>query len=223
MTEQQFEQLTQRLKASAKQSPESLDQAILANANAVAEQNQRQVTATKPKKTSWISNLFQTTFAQSAFVSVALTVAVFATLALLIKPDQQESTLASDSKNIEFDLVRQSPNESTGLEINRPKVDALRPQIAMPQTQQARDQILAQMPLPDVQALLDEMDFSAQHDRQLTQSMISLAMDDIRVLIDNQNLEGARVRYARLIESCESCPLPNTLEALLIVGSQEST
>ena len=226
MTEQQFEQLKQRLDASATQSPASLDDTILAKAEVVAEQNQNQeiVSNTRSEKTSWLLNFFQTTFAQSAFVSIALTAAVFATLALLIKPaHQEESTITFESNKIEFDLVHESTNGLNGLQNDHMKTKVLIPTIEMPQTQQGRDQILAQMPLPNVQVLLDEMDFAAQHERELTHSVISLAMEDIRVMIDNNNLNGARVRYARLKESCASCPLPSSLEALLIVTSQEST
>ena len=228
MTEQQFEQLKQRLDASAKQSPSSLDDAILSNANMTIEQNKfkqgkGQSSDTRFQKKSWLFGFLQTTFAQSAFVSIVLTAAVFVVLALLIKPDVKDSILVVDSNQVEFELLGQALHEPKPLQADQSETTLSIAEIDMPQTQQGRDLILAQMSLLDVQALLDEMTFAEHQDRQFTQSMLSLAMKDIRVMIDNENLNGARVRYARLKESCASCLLPDSLEALLINASQGST
>jgi len=221
MTEQQFKQLKQRLDASAKQSPTSLDDTILSNANMAAEQSKLKKCKDKTlssnislEKNALFSDLLQTTFAQSAFISISLTIAVFTVLALLIKPDVEDSTVVSDSKEVGFKLIGQTTLESNVSQVyqaqtNQSQVNVLIEPIDMPQTQQGRDQILAQMPLPDVQVLLE--------------SMLSLAMKDIRIMIDNENLNGARIRYARLKENCATCPLPKSLEALLIHASQEST
>jgi len=235
MTEKQLEKLKQHLDVTNKQSPTLLDEAILAQAKVAAEkrqleqtQEQEPTTNTSSGNKSWLSSLFQTTFAQSAFVSVVLTVSVFTALALLIKPQHQEPLVISETKNIEFDLVQKpslgtSRSHENNSKNKRLQLSEYMAQVKMPETQQGRDQILAQMPLPDVQTLLDEMEFSAQQDRQLTKSLISLAMEDIRVMIDMKNLNEARVRYARLKDNCVSCPLPDSLEALLIVVSQGST
>ena len=235
MTEQQFKQLKQRLDASAKQSPTSLDDTILSNASMAAEQSKLKQSKDKTlssnislEKNALFSGFLQTTFAQSAFISISLTIAVFTVLALLIKPDVEDSTVVSDSKEVGFKLIGQTTLESNVSQVyqaqtNQSQVNVLIESIDMPQTQQGRDQILAQMPLPDVQVLLDEMVFSVHQDREFVQSMLSLAMKDIRIMIDNENLNGARIRYARLKENCATCPLPKSLEALLIHASQEST
>ena len=228
MTEQQFEKLKQSLDKTAKPSPSALDDAIFSIAKSQIEQNLSKepvddLSDSKREKSSWFLAFFQTSFAQSVFVSVALTVAVFGVLAFLITPEQHEPSVVSDSKHIEFDLVAQTQSVSKVAKYRDSLAYFQSLSVEMPQTQQGRDAILANTPLPDVQVLLDEMNFSADQDLLFTESVISLAMKDIRILIDDNNLEGARVRYARLKGNCASCPLPESLEALLIVTSLEST
>jgi len=209
MTEQQFKQLKQRLDASAKQSPTSLDDTILSNANMAAEQSKLKKCKDKTlssnislEKNALFSDLLQTTFAQSAFISISLTIAVFTVLALLIKPDVEDSTVVSDSKEVGFKLIGQTTLESNVSQVyqaqtNQSQVNVLIEPIDMPQTQQGRDQILAQMPLPDVQVLLGEMEFSVHQDREFAQSMLSLAMKDIRIMIDNEKKIAQLARCLR--------------------------
>ena len=147
----------------------------------------------------------QTTTAQSAFVSIVLTVFVFIGLALMIKPEQQnnEQWSESESKSIRFEF--EPTNQSDSIVKNEKMILSSeqyllqQKQIQMPTTQQGRDQVLAQMSLPDIPTLLDEMNISERDDHEFTKSLISIAMQDIRFMIDNQNLNEARVRYLSLI------------------------
>ena len=234
MTDEQFERLKHHLDASSKQTPSSLDKTILSAAkkqtNVVKEgENSDTSKGSVNKLKAYLFGLMQTTTAQSVFVSVVLTVFVFIGLALMIKPEQQnnEQWSESESKSIRFEF--EPTNQSDSIVKNEKMILSSeqyllqQKQIQMPTTQQGRDQVLAQMSLPDIPTLLDEMNISERDDHEFTKSLISIAMQDIRFMIDNQNLNEARVRYARLKQSCSSCPLPDSLEALMLMSSPSPT
>ena len=234
MTDEQFERLKHHLDASSKKTPSSLDSTILSAAkqqiNVVKESEGKDLSKGSVNKLkAYLLGLMQTTTAQSAFVSVALTVFVFIGLALMVSPKQQSEPQlsASESKSIKFEF--ESANHSDSIvkekksQLSSEQYLSQQKQIQMPTTQQGRDQILAQMSLPNIQSLLDDMNITERDDHEFTKSLISIAMQDIRFMIDNQNLNEARVRYARLKQSCSSCPLPDSLEALMLMSSPSPT
>ena len=230
MTEQQFERLKQHLDASSKQTSVDLDKSILHAAMQRAEQNETQQPdeGKNTKKRlgnqlhNWLSGWLQTTAVQSAVVSVALTVFVFVGLALTIKPEQQTTISNSESMAFTFNSTDQLDDKTQRNDDVKALIQKVEP-LQMPVTQQGRDQILAQMSLPDVQTLLEAMEFEQHDDRQSAESVISIAMQDIRIMIENQNLNGARVRYAGLKQRCAKCSLPESLEALLLTTPQNTT
>ena len=92
-----------------------------------------------------------------------------------------------------------------------------------PQTLSARDQILAEMKLPNTAEILASLKFDVQQDRNLAEASINIAMTDIRQLIGVGQLSKARQRYAELRTMCANCTLPDTLEMLVIDANKNST
>ena len=203
MTEHQLNRLKQHLDSSSESTPSNLDNDILKVAQQQLEQN------TENKQThSWLNRLIKSNFAQAGLASVALTMLFFVSFALLVKPNSSPS-IESESYVIEFEHGKKAPQTAI-----KNSSEHIVEELEMPKTQQGRDQLLAQLALPDVDALLAEMNFD--EDQGHVKSLINIAMSDIRFMLDNDRFDNARLRYAQLKQRCEDCPLPDTLEALLI-------
>ena len=209
MTEHQLNRLKKHLDSSAESTPSNLDNDILKAAQLKLEQN------TENKQThSWLNRLIKSSFAQAGLVSVALTMLFFVSFALLVKPNSSPN-IKSESYVIEFEHGKKAPQTAI-----KNTSEYIVDELEMPETQQGRDQLLAQVALPDVDALLAEMGFD--EDQGHEKSLINIAMSDIRFMLDNDRFDNARLRYAQLKQRCEDCPLPDTLEALLINSFQGS-
>ena len=221
MTEQQFEKIKALLDASTPlQTSSKLDNKILSMAAQQVDQDKQQqargqMSAGSYKKVlSWLQKLTQNGIAQAAVLSTALTLVVFVGMAQLFKIEQGPSFVASEQTTVEFEVSSKRVDETAPVRtaIALPTIE-----FEMPETQQARDQILANMPLPDINSLLNDIVLQDSSDRQFTQSVVSIAMKDIRFMLDNGQLNDARVRYARLKEHCPECELPDSLEALVVI------
>ena len=211
MTEQQLNRLKQHLDSSAELTPSNLDNDILKAAQQQLGQN------TENKQTnSWINRLIKSSFAQAGLVSVGLTMLFFVSFALLVKPNSSPS-IESESYVIEFEYGKKAPQTAI-----KNTSEHIVEELEMPKTQQGRDQLLAQLTLPDVDELLAGIGFEDHQDHAHTKSLINIAMSDIRFMLDNDRFDNARLRYAQLKQRCEDCPLPDSLEALLINSFQGS-
>ena len=226
MTEQQFEKIKELLDASKPaQSSTELDNKILTMAAQQLDQDKQQqvrgqIFAGSFKKVlSWLQKFTQNGIAQAAVLSTALTLVVFVGMAQLLKVEQGSSFTASEQTTLEFKVSSKIVNETLPA---RTKVALPTIEFEMPETQQARDQILASMPLPDINSLLNDVVSQDSRDRQFTQSVVSVAMKDIRFMLDNGQLDDARVRYAKLKKRCTECSLPDTLEALVVIANYSS-
>ena len=76
--------------------------------------------------------------------------------------------------------------------------------------------------LPDTEELLAGLVFSPTADQNSVRNSIALAMDEIRFLLLDGEIDNARSRYALLKENCSDCDLPDTLEALVLSGPGHS-
>lgn len=220
MTEQQFEKIKSLLDASAPiQSSSELDNKILNAAVQQADLNkQAEMTKQNPTRLveillSWLGNLKQNGFAQAAALSTVLTLVIFVGMAQLLISEQEPSLAVSEQTAIEFEITDAGVNKDSMAMRAVPVTPVV--EFTMPETQKARDQILASMPLPDIQLLLSDTVLSNSNDRQFSESLISIAMTDIRFMLDNGQLDDARVRYATLKDLCVECALPDSLEALV--------
>ena len=228
MTEQQFEKLKTLLNSSrAPENSTELDHKILGAAKYNIERSaHRHEEASESIShtsliASWFARFFQRGLIQSAVLSVTLTLTLFFVLGQILKTDQESSyaknPLRSNENNtgllLDIQLTKQEKNvsDNKGTPIIEAQTTLPEPEVLDP-----RDQILAQMTVPDIQALLNDMNFNQQSDRQFAQSLISLAMNDIQFMLEVGNLDNARQRYAQLKKSCDVCTLPNTLEDLAL-------
>ena len=220
MTEQQFEKIKTLLDASAPiLSSTELDNTILNAAVQQAELN-KQTQAPKQRLNhlsttlvAWLRELHQHSLAQAAVLSTALTLAVFVGMAQLLKSGQAPSLSASEQTTIEFQTSGPDISKDSMAVRTTPVMPIV--EFNMPETQHARDQILANMPLPDIQLLLSDTVLLSTNDRPFAENVISIAMTDIRFMLDNGQLDDARTRYAALKERCAKCALPDSLEALV--------
>jgi len=210
MTEQQIRQLQELLDSSdALENSSELDATILRAAKA----NVRNADTNRFSSLSIFGLISPSVFTAVA-ASLVLTVGVFIMMSQVIITDKELKVVKDSPMPVELEF---SPNKVTdkvdpARALNRPRTVAQTPTSSM----QARDQILADMSLPDVRQVISTMEFSLDADRALAQQSLQLAMNDIRSMIGQGRLNNARQRYERLRESCEVCTLPNTLEALVL-------
>lgn len=226
MTEQQFEKLKQLLDASdAPQNSEALDQTILSAAHQHAAQTKKQQHKQQKQQLahrrfmSWLTNVLQAGLIQAAVLSVTLTLALFFVFGQITQVD--EVTFVADNSLEYHESLRRNPPVASFGQQNNYIQDSFseRPNqsfetVEAPQMVSSREQIVAQMQLPNIQSLLDGMVFEHQTDRQLAESAIALAMNDISFMLNAGDLDTARQRYALLKDTCRVCELPDTLEAL---------
>jgi len=233
MTEQQIENLKQLLSNSeTPDSPSELDNKVLKAARLYSQE----VNNTREKNfLSRIFNAFSPLGKLSAgALSVLLTAAIFLGMNQIIKVDSEfqttEGLLAtSDDGKIELEIIaKESTTNRTISESNlgkpkfEPKIVGTKTEQA-PQRLSARDQILAEMKLPNTAEILASLKFDIQQDRKLAEASINIAMTDIRPLIGVGHLSKARQRYAELRTMCAHCTLPDTLEMLVIDANKNST
>ena len=228
MTEQQFEKLKTLLDSShAPDNSTQLDNKILS----AAKQNIAQPTHNRVQESSksnlrissvsWFARFFQTGLIQSAVLSVTLTLALFFVLGQILKTDPEKSYVKKPVSEYEHssqalsEIQFATQEESVAANLDTP-ITVVNTPLPEPDFSDPRDQILAQMSVPDIQALLNDMNFNQQSDRQFAQSLISLAMSDIQFMLEVGNLDNARQRYAQLKQNCNVCTLPNTLEELAL-------
>lgn len=222
MTEQQFDQMKRLLESSkGEQNSQALDQQILSE----AAENVSSMKTTKSIN-GWFSASFsylrlnslndylQSGFVPSAVVSISLTLAVFFGLGQLlsieITPLKNDQVLTQQQAIVEVD-------KGHAIKTNKKHDIAL---VEKPILGEARAKVIAQMELPDIQSLLNEMTFEQTQDRTLAENAINIAMADIRSMLDLGRIDSARERYALLKLDCFKCSLPDSLDALVSrVGS----
>lgn len=222
MTEQEFEQVKGLLKAApVDENSSSLDEQILS-----AARHHSALASGHVPQGSWLSQFLrseplkalgrflQSGFIPSAAVSLALTVAVFFGFGQLLSIETQPPRLSVH----EVPLIKaQISDDAKQVAI---RVDSKQEIVVVqkPELELAREQIVAQMTLPDIQVLLNTMAFGGVNDRQLAESALRVAMHDIRQLLDRGNVMNARERYAQLRQMCVACTLPDSLEGLALVA-----
>lgn len=207
MTEQQITQFKDLLEKSSlardlEQTSNDLDMKILSAAQA------RDASQVKTPSLS----MFGLPLSVVGMVSLAIlfTVGLFFGMSQMIVPDEQEI------------VVKSSSEKSVGrLVVSDTKVKNLveRPELAAQQdapSKISRDKILMDFDLPATNKLLAQMEFSFERDPTHSQVAIELAMFEINAMIELGTFDSARERYAMLLENCEDCGLPTTLEALVL-------
>jgi len=228
MTEQQFDKLRELLDSSnAPDNSTELDQLILSAAHQHAadtkkeQQKQHKKELAHRRLMSWLTTVLQAGLVQAAVLSVTLTLSLFFVFGQITKVDEVILT-KDNSLNYHESLKERTPVNSYAYK----KPDNLladsfttipKPTLEIneaPHMASSREQVLAQMQTPDIQALLDDMQFEHQTDRQLAESAITIAMSEIKFMLHAGDIETARQRYALLKDMCSVCELPDTLEAL---------
>lgn len=149
-------------------------------------------------------------FISTAALSVLLTTGIIFSLSYVVTNDRildEKRPVASNTtiEEREIDLLNTTP-----VQIKK-QIDLF----DKPITEPARAQILAGMQSSDIAVLLDEMSFAHLDERLLAERAITEAMQDIRFMVMDDQLNSARERYERLRRSCSVCTLPETLEALV--------
>lgn len=215
MTEQQVKKLKDLLDATdAPINSAELDSRIMRAASTQAEQRNRSHRDNKPFLGFMSSSLFT-----AAVLSLLMTAGVFIALSQIVNTGNQSNIAAQSKTAIEINfgsgaaLKAHKPVSSDSTQV-AVRLDELSP--TPTDSSQTRDQILAQMSLPDGQDVLGGMEFLLEADRVLAEQSVQLAMSDIRTMIGQGQLKSARERYERLRQSCDVCSLPSTLEALVL-------
>jgi len=211
MTEQQIKNLQELLNDS---SVEKLDGST---DNDLSELDAKLLNAAKQyvpvKKASYLSILFERfSFRSFGFIN-AMALSVMLTLGLLFVLGQL--TQLDDS------LILASGEIPQGEKVVEKERGQLTKTVILdsaerPVSMNVRDQILLDMKLPDAQILVNEMQFSLADEKQIASVAISNALFDIRLMINDGELNNARQRYERLRKNCVVCVLPNSLEAVVL-------
>jgi len=217
MTEQQIKNLQELLNDS---SVEKLDGST---DNDLSELDGKLLNAAKQyvpgKKASYLSILFERfSFRSFGFIN-AMALSVMLTLGLLFVLGQL--TQLDDS------LILASGEIPQGEKVVEKERGQLTKTVILdsaerPVSMNVRDQILLDMKLPDAQILVNEMQFSLADEKQIASVAISNALFDIRLMINDGELNNARQRYERLRKNCVVCVLPNSLEAVVLNFSPDS-
>jgi len=214
MTERQIENLKKLLMNSkvTEDTPE-LDDKILT----AAKQHAKNLT----RQSNW--SLLQFGTLSSVTLSIAFTVTLFFGLNQILNINAPSEIQAQHNAEVNVALLanKQKATQPSASVITHPnELIKKLGVVSAPEAQPVRDQILAQLELPNTQDILATMSFQLQEDHKLAENSINFAMSDIRQLISGGQLDKARVRYAQLREMCDGCTLPNTLEALVINAHQ---
>lgn len=225
MTEQQIKEIKAWLSASQAQANSAeLDGKILAAAKLRA----AELKALKGERSAFFRPFG---FLATAAMSITLTIGVFLTMSKIIGIEEAPLVLAN--KAVQRNEIVTAEGDSAAKEfvamtndkLIRPDANKL-PALQHPfqgrfqgPLASTKDEIMAELPLPSVNVLLDSMEFSVAVDRSQTQSLLSQAMAEINFMLREGEVIAARKRYERLRQSCTVCKLPSTLEALAQVDS----
>lgn len=212
MTEQQIENL-KKILSTSEQQPNSaeLDDKIMTAAVKYAPIKKRLIDFLR------IENQ-QFNVISSVGLSILLTVALFFSLSFILSKDEisQDQSYIVDRTDFEFQV--EANDHETSIVTSSPIEFIERPISA-----DARDQLLAGMQPLDIKAILDSMEFTHTNDRELAEMAVTQAMNDIRFMVMEGELNNARDRYDRLRRSCSTCTLPETLEALVFNQTSSSS
>lgn len=213
MTEQQIDQLKSLLKESTlanelEQSSKDLDEKLL---RAAQTRNTQQVKAPNVA-------IFGLPFSVLGTVSLAVvfTTGLFLGMSQMILPEERAMVLNGDSKLVAGKLITREAKVKDLIEAPEHAVTSNAP------VKSSRDRILVDFDLPSASELIAQMEFNVEQDRADTQAAIDIAMLEISTMIELGTFDNARERYAMLLESCQPCSLPTTLEALVLDASVPS-
>ena len=232
MTEHQIDKLKMLLDASnaLDNSPE-LDQRILRaagqNINNVKKINNEEIaqsTETHNENTPssyndesslyWALSGLKSSVFQAAALSVVITVSLLLVISqvVMVEPEPIASDSSKPQPSIYFEPSGRLDEPINNDSINLVDRRLTEPQITQPESIDARNQVLAQMNLPSVETVLNDMPFTQPDHRLSAQKVVRIAMADIRLMLDSGKLSRARLRYAQLKDSCLECTLPETLD-----------
>jgi len=217
MTEKQIEQLKKVLANSSLEN--KLDDQSKDLDNKILRAAQRQAKSSQQRSSrSWLSNLdLPFNYMGAVSLAVLFTMGLFFGMSQIVSPPEQNlvSATVDEVKRPEFVSI----NSNEKAVIARPEYLA---QEEAP-TNISRDKILVDFALPSTDELIAKMEFGVDHERANARANIDLALNDISIMISLGTFDGARERYAKLLENCVSCILPPTLEALVLssINGQE--
>jgi len=214
MTEQQIKQLKEILDLSqCAENSSELDQRILQAAQAKTLLSE----SDNDEKSTWVNGfkrILAHGFSQAAVASLIFTFALFLGMGYVTKVDNNSISTKQQLGLEEYiDITDKKDNKKT-TQIAISKPDFIINQA--PQTENMRDALLAKMTIPNTQLLLDDTQFPQLSDRDLARDAINMAMNDIQFMINQGAFNEARLRYARLKESCQGCSLPESLDAMAL-------
>lgn len=201
MTEKEINQLKKILDSNKpRETPKSLDQTVLSEAESQRQQY-------KAGKQSFVQSVMQP-FASGA-IAICCTAALLFVFSKVIIPQglhQQQLAQPSEIKGVE-------------LKVEKAKLTDSEPMIVTNQLQPAhpsstREGLAERYNLPSSELLLSVMKFSKERDRQLAEQQVTIALNDINIMLKVGALDSARERYHQLREYCDDCGLPESLEAL---------
>jgi len=210
MTEKQIEQLKNLLADSSaayklEQSTDELDVNILSAAHA-RESNHKSAPGMS------LLTLIGSPLSVLSTVTLAviLTVGLFFGMSQMIIP-QERSVVHGDE--VDYKQAKLLKNYTKVRElVSRPEMQAL--QEAPSKT--SRDQILLEFNASNAVEALAHNPFGLGLDRVAASNAIDIAMQEIDVMIELGSFDSARARYASLVDTCQACDLPLTLEALVL-------
>ncbi len=222
MTEKQIEQLRTILAASSlteevSQSPSDLDTQILQAAH-------ERVSTQEGVAPFSLRALFGLPFSALVTVSLAvtLTAALFFGMSQMIVPNEPAIALVN---NLEYErdtfLTRKALVKNTKVKdlVSRPELFS----VHEAPSKMSRDRILMEFSLPAVSEVLAEGQFDFGQGRVAASNAIDDAMQEISAMVEIGTFDSARERYAKLLEVCDRCALPLTLEALVLDSTTPTT
>jgi hypothetical protein len=214
MTEQQIEQLKEILdSAELDANSAELDNKILrAAASRIQKAKPTGFTAT------WQRFVRSKPFgvAGAALASLILTISVLFGLSRMLERDERVvQKTEKPSIVIDFDKTDSSQLQEVA-KLSRPDDSIIYPgDLSI-----SREFALAELVIPPTDLLLSSFNYALPKDRNAAQAAITVAMNDIRSMINQGRVDSARHRYTELVRNCEICILPNSLD--LLVARSES-
>lgn len=181
----------------------SLDEEIchLANQQAVRNRNMN-------------GHSFRLSHLAAATASVVITLGLFTAMYQVIQPQQPDSSIAVSGTSYEdLKFISLDEPQLKDYRIPRPERELL---ARVAPTQDQRDEILRNMELPEPHQIVAKMELLLENQRTNIEGELALAFSDIELSILNDELRNARSRYYALLQVCQTCDLPNTLEVLMI-------
>lgn len=218
MTEKQIEHLKQVLTESKlADNSRELDERILKSAHDLVDATSEN---TKPQNNAATLLGFQPiSFLRSASLAIVFTVGVFFAMGQLLSVDDtltaHQQTESDTPKPVSIERIETQSQR----QIVRPRSLAMEPA----PSGLSRDEILMSFELSDTEALLAELSFEFSQNSAFDQGSIEVAMIDINSLIETGELDNARQRYSDLKSECDSCNLPNSLEAFVLAAQVFAT